>query len=546
MKKIYALFSILFYCSFCVAQIEPSVLHPKKQIVYDKSKFVKLNNAAAKVSTISNQGWFNYGASAELFYNSYSQIHGSYLFPDSLGYMEYVSGIFMPCWVHHIAELVDFKSPIFSLDPSTNWVANSGVTNYYIDSISIVYAYTRANININIVDTLIFTIYDNTISTNMSLSAPVTGAIANNFSADTIAFQLLGYNPSNNIICAPSPTTGVQVSPSGAYILKVLLTEADTSVYFKEKKIGLPTPFISSAGKFAVADVMFKPGYSYYPGEYITQTQNSFLFASRKENEDINPIYMNHIDCNYGSSLCDNSMSYILTTDTRYNTPAGYNYRYSPTFSFNGSYFLEHHLISFHLTDTLPAACQVNSQFSVFADSLTPGNYFAYNNSTGSGTLSYLWNFGDGTTSTQPYPFHQYAVPGQYVICLDVTASSGTTTCTDTYCDSSSVQKMASGFLMSQFNVISPTVTQITQTETINDIKIYPNPVDEQLNIEFSANNSQKSSYILFDALGRIVLTGNLNNSKTTINTSNLEKGFYSLSVTNEKGSSLKTIKLVK
>jgi hypothetical protein len=64
--------------------------------------------------------------------------------------------------------------------------------------------------------------------------------------------------------------------------------------------------------------------------------------------------------------------------------------------------------------------------------------------------------------------------------------------------------------------------------------------------MEATTTNDNDLTFVLLDALGRIVLTGNLNNSKTTINTSHLEKGFYSLSVTNEKGSSLKTIKLVK
>jgi hypothetical protein len=51
---------------------------------------------------------------------------------------------------------------------------------------------------------------------------------------------------------------------------------------------------------------------------------------------------------------------------------------------------------------------------------------------------------------------------------------------------------------------------------------------------------------VLIDALGRTIHTGNIENSKAIVNTSSLEKGFYSLSITNEKGSSLKTIKLVK
>ena len=78
------------------------------------------------------------------------------------------------------------------------------------------------------------------------------------------------------------------------------------------------------------------------------------------------------------------------------------------------------------------------------------------------------------------------------------------------------------------------------------EISVFPNPIENELTIHTSTLSENKMPYILSDALGRIVLVGNLNNSKTTINTSNLEKGFYSLSITNEKSNNLKTIKLVK
>jgi PKD repeat protein len=182
----------------------------------------------------------------------------------------------------------------------------------------------------------------------------------------------------------------------------------------------------------------------------------------------------------------------------------------------------------------------------VFADSTNTGNYFAYNLSSGTGNVSYLWNFGDGTSSTQQYPFHQYAVPGQYVICLTVTATSGTTTCTDMSCDSSSVQRMAAGFLMSQVNVIPQATTGIKQAEVLTGLNAYPNPMADELTIEATTKDNSKLNYVLIDALGRVVLTGTIENSKAIINTSSLEKGFYSLSITNEKGSSLKAVKLVK
>jgi len=62
-------------------------------------------------------------------------------------------------------------------------------------------------------------------------------------------------------------------------------------------------------------------------------------------------------------------------------------------------------------------------------DSANVAMYF-YNQSQGSG-LSYAWDFGDGTTSTEQNPWHSFNNVGTYNVCL--TISNGT--CSDTYCD---------------------------------------------------------------------------------------------------------------
>ncbi len=50
-----------------------------------------------------------------------------------------------------------------------------------------------------------------------------------------------------------------------------------------------------------------------------------------------------------------------------------------------------------------------------------------------SGNIGYwLWDFGDGTTSNDQYPTHQYANPGVYNVCLQV--GDFFNTCGDTYC----------------------------------------------------------------------------------------------------------------
>jgi hypothetical protein len=189
--------------------------------------------------------------------------------------------------------------------------------------------------------------------------------------------------------------------------------------------------------------------------------------------------------------------------------------------------------------------CQVNSQFSVFADSVNAGNYFAYNQSTGTGSLTYLWDFGDGNTSTQAYPFHQYATPGQYIICLTATSTSGSITCSDVSCDSSSVHRIAAGYLMNRIQVMA-SPTAIKEQQVLKNLSVYPNPVEIELTIEIElTTEKQQLNYVITDALGKVVAKNELTSSKTVVNTATLDRGVYFLSVSgNDKV--LKTTKLVK
>lgn len=192
-----------------------------------------------------------------------------------------------------------------------------------------------------------------------------------------------------------------------------------------------------------------------------------------------------------------------------------------------------------------PATCQVNASFTLFSDSTNVGNFFAYNTSSGNGQLSYLWDFGDGTTSTQQYPFHQYATPGQYIICLQVTSNINGQTCTSYYCDSSSVgQRTASGFLMSSISVIA-NPTSIKEQENLK-ASTYPNPMSDDLTIEIGNKLTEKHYYYLVDAVGRIVLNGEITNEINKINTSELDYGFYTLIISNGKNQNVNSIKLIK
>jgi len=159
-------------------------------------------------------------------------------------------------------------------------------------------------------------------------------------------------------------------------------------------------------------------------------------------------------------------------------------------------------------------------------------------------TTSVVWDWGDGTTSTgNLYPSHTYSTTGNFSICVSTTVNCGQT---DSYCINSNIFRTSESLTgPATINVIPLSVTGIKQPEKEIGLIAFPNPIADELTIEATTTNDNELTFVLVDALGRLVLTGNLNNSKTTINTSNLEKGFYSLRVTNDKGNSLKTIKLV-
>jgi hypothetical protein len=93
--------------------------------------------------------------------------------------------------------------------------------------------------------------------------------------------------------------------------------------------------------------------------------------------------------------------------------------------------------------------------------------------------MNLLWDFGDGNTSTDPFPTHTYAQPGNYIVCL--TVGSPNTNCFDTYCDSSFYAFKTEGGLMSQLSILSPTGIEKTQQES--NLNIYPNPAKKSFAI---------------------------------------------------------------
>jgi|GEM_PF-3388302 len=165
-----------------------------------------------------------------------------------------------------------------------------------------------------------------------------------------------------------------------------------------------------------------------------------------------------------------------------------------------------------------PMTC--NAGFVIYPDT-TQGIITVVNSSTGE-NLEYLWDFGDGNTSSEPYPFHTYETADSFNLCLSIDDGNG---CADTYCDSIGLNGVIfrqEGFSIS---VIPPVPTEIDELNDLNpEIIVFPNPVTGYLSVV---------SELIIEKINIIALNGRVYNTFTSdfhkINIEDLPSGIYIL-----------------
>ncbi len=179
-----------------------------------------------------------------------------------------------------------------------------------------------------------------------------------------------------------------------------------------------------------------------------------------------------------------------------------------------------------------------NALFNVAHDttSLNPNAYTITDLSYGS-NLSYLWDFGDMTTSTVQHPVHNYLGAGPYQLCLTVDNGAG---CTSTYCDS----LFAVDSLHTHLQPIALTVVgNPGQGTTVGvgelgirneELGIYPNPTSGIFQI--SNFKFQISDLKVMNVLGEVVIShwSLVNNKSVTIDLTGVAKGIYFLKIIDE------------
>lgn len=172
-----------------------------------------------------------------------------------------------------------------------------------------------------------------------------------------------------------------------------------------------------------------------------------------------------------------------------------------------------------------------------------PFELWVWNLSTGgTGNYQFVWDFGDGNTSTESFPTHVYAASGPYNLCLSITDDAG---CTSTYCEDIEVDQdgilgMGTGFDLRSaltIRVIQELPTGINEHAALEATKLWPNPVVEQFNLTLNSSRSGNLNLTIVDLNGREVSTSNASmmagNNQLPMDVSGLEPGMYVLRLSN-------------
>ncbi len=144
-------------------------------------------------------------------------------------------------------------------------------------------------------------------------------------------------------------------------------------------------------------------------------------------------------------------------------------------------------------------------------------------------SYAYNWDFGDGEFSSDATPLHSFSNKNWYLVCLSV--SNGLTT--DVICNSIAPDFQTTG---------------ITKLSSIDNIKVFPNPFNDKIQVELGSNNIDKVTLMLSDISGKIIDVKAVDLTKGTNNlqfeSSNISNGVYILNITGENIN--KSFKLIK
>jgi hypothetical protein len=135
--------------------------------------------------------------------------------------------------------------------------------------------------------------------------------------------------------------------------------------------------------------------------------------------------------------------------------------------------------------------------------------------STGGKPINWLWEFGDGTSSEEQHPVHAYAATGTYEVCL-------------------TVDNLCQGDQLCQ--TIEIPLVGTKENDWLTGLTISPNPVRDQLTLEFNATETiGEIEILIWDNWGRPVGKQAVfqlgNTAQEKIDVSDLPAGVFNLEI---------------
>lgn len=124
---------------------------------------------------------------------------------------------------------------------------------------------------------------------------------------------------------------------------------------------------------------------------------------------------------------------------------------------------------------------------------------------TASNTSTYMWDFGDGTTSTEENPSHTFTTNGTFEVVLTVGNQCG-------------------DFMVTESFIINSNA--VTEAELAN-VNIYPNPSHNYLNIELTNRESDLIRMDVLDINGKLILSNTFKSAYYKLDVSNMTAGTY-------------------
>ncbi|HYG52363.1 MAG TPA: T9SS type A sorting domain-containing protein [Flavobacteriales bacterium] len=152
------------------------------------------------------------------------------------------------------------------------------------------------------------------------------------------------------------------------------------------------------------------------------------------------------------------------------------------------------------------------------------------------------WDFGDGSPYITGFsPTHVYASAGTYYVCAML--YNATDSCSATYCDWVA-DVFRSGFVL---QVVDMMTLGIADNNKFTDVKIYPNPAQNELFIS-SIDLDEVSTIVVYDIAGRPVGQLNKNDMHTNVRIylSGIENGSYIVTLLGKNNNALYTHPIIK